>query len=106
MKMIKFNNQIYHSKENLAKHAKPDVARFHADIIDNARPCLTCHVEHRGVLAPITTGFLGNPHGEFIFRVTRATSCSDCHVAGSGKGKSKIKLLSNSLVSHIIEEIR
>ena len=93
-----------HSKEVLARRAEPNVARFHADIIDKGQPCLTCHVEHRGVLAPITIGILGNPHGEFVFRVTGATSCSDCHVLESGKGRKQMGLLLNSRVNHIIEE--
>jgi hypothetical protein len=63
-----------------------------------------CHVEHRGVLALITTGALTNPHGEFIFRATGATSCSDCHMLKSVDGEKMMILLSNSRVSHIIEE--
>jgi hypothetical protein len=93
-----------HSRANFAARSEPAVTRFHADIIQKARPCLMCHVEHRGVLALITTGALNNPHGEFIFRVTSATSCSDCHMLKSVDGEKRMILLSNSRVSHIIEE--
>lgn len=93
-----------HSGEKFTERSEPDVARFHAGIIQKAQPCLTCHVEHRGVLASITTGTLSNPHGEFIFRVTGATSCSDCHLMESGEGEKKIILRSNSRVNYIIEE--
>jgi hypothetical protein len=55
-------------------------------------------------LALITTGALTNPHGEFIFRATGATSCSDCHMLKSVDGEKMMILLSNSRVSHIIEE--
>jgi len=61
-------------------------------------------VEHQGVLASITIGALNNPHGEFIFRATGATSCSDCHMMESGEGEKRMILLSNSRVNHIIEE--
>jgi len=93
-----------HSRANFAARSEPAVTGFHADIIRKEQPCLTCHVEHRGVLAAITTGSLNNPHGEFIFRVTGATSCSDCHMMESSEGKKRVILLSNSRVNHIIEE--
>ena len=93
-----------HSSEKFAVRSEPDVTRFHVDIIQKAQTCLKCHVEHRGVLASITTGALNNPHGEFIFRATGATSCSDCHMMEPGEGKKSMILRSNSLVNHIIEE--
>ena len=93
-----------HSSQKFAARSEPDVARFHADIIQNAQPCLTCHVEHRGVLAAITIGVLNNPHGEFIFRVTGATSCSDCHMMEPIQEKKRMILRSNSRVRHVIEE--
>ncbi len=93
-----------HSSANFAARSESVVTRFHADIIKKAEPCLACHVEHQGVLASITTGAMKNPHGEFIFRVTRATSCSDCHWMRSAQGKKRMILLSNSHVSHILEE--
>jgi len=93
-----------HSSANFAARSEPDVSRFHLDLIQKAQPCLTCHVEHRGVLAAITIGALNNPHGEFIFRASGATSCSDCHVMESGEGNKKMMLRSNSQVRHIIEE--
>ncbi|MDH5428927.1 MAG: hypothetical protein OEZ57_05745 [Nitrospirota bacterium] len=93
-----------HSSQKFIARSGPDVARFHAAIIQQAQPCLTCHVEHRGVLAGITIGVLENPHGEFIFRATGATSCSDCHVMEPGEGNKRMSLRSNARVSHIIEE--
>ena len=93
-----------HSSQKFAARSEPDVARFHADIIQKAQPCLNCHVEHRGVLAAITIGVLNNPHGEFIFRATGATACSDCHMMESATGKKRMILLSNSRVRHVIEE--
>jgi hypothetical protein len=93
-----------HSSQKFAARSEPDVARFHADIIQKAQPCLNCHVEHRGVLAAITIGVLNNPHGEFIFRATGATACSDCHMLDSATGKKRMILLSNSRVRHVIEE--
>jgi len=96
--------QACHPSKNFTLRSAPDVARFHIDIIQKAQPCLTCHVEHRGVLASITTGVLNNPHGEFIFRATGATSCSDCHMMELSQGEKRMTLLSNSRVSHVIEE--
>jgi hypothetical protein len=93
-----------HSSQKFAARSEPDVARFHADIIQKAQPCLNCHVEHRGVLAAITIGVLNNHHGEFIFRATGATACSDCHMMESATGKKRMILLSNSRVRHVIEE--
>jgi hypothetical protein len=93
-----------HSSQKFAARSEPAVTGFHADIIRKEQPCLTCHVEHQGVLAAITIGELNNPHGEFIFRATGATSCSDCHMMEFGEGKKRMILLSNSLVNHIIEE--
>ncbi len=93
-----------HSLEKFVIRSESDVTRFHTEIIQMAQPCVTCHVEHRGVLAAITIGTLHNPHGEFIFRATGATSCSDCHVMDSGEEEKKMSLRSNSRVSHIIEE--
>lgn len=93
-----------HSSQKFAARSEPDVARFHADIIQKDQPCLNCHVEHRGVLAAITIGVLNNPHGEFIFRATGATACSDCHMMESATGKKRMILLSNSRVRHVIEE--
>ena len=93
-----------HSSQKFAARSEPDVARIHADIIQKAQPCLNCHVEHRGVLAAITIGVLNNPHGEFIFRATGATACSDCHMMESATGKKRMILLSNSRVRHVIEE--
>jgi hypothetical protein len=93
-----------HSRENFAARSEPDVIRFHADIVGKGQPCLDCHTEHHGALAAITTGVLDNPHGEFIFRVTGAASCSDCHILKPGEGKTRMFLLSNSRVSHVIEE--
>lgn len=87
-----------------AKHAEPDVARSHIDIIRRAQPCLPCHVEHRGVLASITTGAFNNPHGEFIIRATGATSCPDCHMVETSDVEKKMTLLFNSRVSHVIEK--
>ena len=93
-----------HSKENFAKRAEPEVARLHVDMLDKGQPCLTCHVEHRGVLASITTGALNNPHGEIIFRAAGATSCSDCHLVESGVEGKKMALFSNERVTYILEE--
>jgi hypothetical protein len=80
------------------------VSGFHADIIDTKQSCLMCHVEHRGVLSSITIGALNNPHGEFIFRATGATSCSDCHTMKPDDRGGGMTLLSNSRVRHILEE--
>ena len=93
-----------HTQKNFATRAEPAVTRFHVDIIDKVQPCLMCHVEHRGVLASITVWALNNPHGEFVFRATGATSCSDCHLGESGVEEKRMPLLSNSTVSHLIEE--
>ena len=65
---------------------------------------MDCHTEHRGVLASITLGALQNPHGEFVFRATGTSSCSDCHDMGTGKKKTNPVLLKNSTVRHLIEE--
>ena len=93
-----------HSKESFVKGDEPDIARFHSDIIDKAKPCLPCHVEHRGTFASITMGTLNNPHGEFIFRATGTTSCSDCHLLATGDDGMKMPLLSHSGVRNIIKE--
>ena len=85
--------------------SQPEIVRLHQDILIQNQSCLKCHMEHRGVLASVTMGILGNPHGEFIFRVTGANSCSDCHIMRTQQDRdTKPILLNNSHVAHLLEE--
>ncbi len=81
-----------------------DIHHLHRSAIDQQRSCMDCHTEHRGVLARITLGTLHNPHGEFVYRATGTSSCSDCHVMSSGMIDTNPVLLNNSRVRHLIEE--
>ncbi len=96
--------QSCHSLANFEKRAELEVTRFHQQILSKQESCLFCHTEHQGILAAITMGMLNNPHGEFIFRVTKATSCSDCHQTGSKENRKTVEVLDNSIVAHLIEE--
>ncbi len=93
-----------HTLQAFQLKSSPDIHRFHRTAIDQQRSCMDCHTEHRGVLASITLGALHNPHGEFVFRATGSSSCSDCHVMGTGKKDTTLILLKNSTVRHLIEE--
>lgn len=95
---------VCHTHHQFQTHAEPEVFRRHQEIIQQAQPCLGCHTEHRGELSRITTGVLRNPHGEFIFRVTGTSSCSDCHSFDSGDGRLTPALLNNPRVQHLREE--
>lgn len=85
------------------RHTSGPVAAFHAGAVQSRRRCLTCHTEHRGDSAPITTRPLHNPHGELVFRATGARSCADCHTFPDGLG-GRPTVLANALVRDLIEE--
>ena len=95
---------VCHSIQQFQVRAHPEVGREHQAFIRELKPCSTCHMEHRGVLAAVTVGWFGNPHGEFIFRVTGANSCSDCHLMKAQSGKPGPILLNNSRVKHLVHE--
>lgn len=74
-------------------------------VMDERQSCRSCHIEHRGRSAGLTFGALPaatavNPHSDFIFRVTGAASCRDCHAAG-GKG-AHYGLLDNQVVRQLV----
>ncbi len=93
-----------HTLQQFQLRSPTELHHVHQKIIDQERPCMDCHTEHRGVLASITIGALHNPHGEFVFRATSSSSCSDCHMMGTEKSSTKPMLLQNSTVRHLIEE--
>ncbi len=93
-----------HSAKVFQTRSDVATSQFHQKVIDDQQSCLACHTEHRGVLASITRGSIHNPHGEFIFRATGASSCSDCHTMKTGKNKIQSGLLQNARVRHLIEE--
>jgi len=69
-----------HSAGRFAERSMPSAAAFHQELIRLQHTCLSCHTEHRGSLAQITSNAAKNPHGEFAFAATGATSCTACHV--------------------------
>ena len=69
-----------HSEARFADRLLPSVSAFHLDLIRQQHTCLSCHTEHRGVLARITSSNLRNPHGDFVFVATATKSCIACHV--------------------------
>jgi hypothetical protein len=93
-----------HSLKQFATRSKVDVRRLHKSVIEQNQSCTACHSEHQGFLAPITVGLTENPHGEFIFRVTRARACSDCHAVESKGDITHFMLLENAQVRHLIHE--
>ncbi|GJL61626.1 MAG: hypothetical protein NPIRA04_02800 [Nitrospirales bacterium] len=95
---------VCHTLQQFQLKSQPEVHRIHQEVIVRKQSCLTCHTEHRGVLASITMGTARNPHGEFIFRATSTSSCSDCHTMDTEKEKTKPVLLNNATVRHLIEE--
>lgn len=96
---------VCHGLGQFQLRSQPEVLRFHQDVMARAQSCLDCHTEHRGVLASITIGTLDNPHGEFIFRVTGTTSCSECHVLQAVEEQPrKPVLLDNPLVRHLVDQ--
>ena len=92
-----------HSTKVFQARSEVAVTEFHQAVIQRQQSCIDCHTEHRGVLAGITMGMTLNPHGEIIFRVTGASSCSDCHRMNSGKETARPTLLQNATVRHLIE---
>ncbi len=92
-----------HSAKEFAARTNQAVRDFHLEVIRKAEPCLTCHTEHRGALAQITTGAMSNPHGEFIFRATGTRSCAACHAFTVGLA-GRPTLLDNATVRDLIEE--
>lgn len=92
-----------HSPERFRKESRREVGEFHLAAIRKGRPCLTCHTEHLGASARITTRPLRNPHGGFVFRATGARTCTDCHAFPSGPG-GPASLLTNELVRELLEE--
>lgn len=85
------------------RRASDAVAAFHVKAVQRRERCLTCHTEHRGEAATITTRPLHNPHGELVFRATGARTCVDCHAFPDGLG-SRPTVLANALVRDLIEE--
>lgn len=93
-----------HTEERFQESAEPEVVQRHQEIIGQAQTCRGCHTEHRGIQAPITIGMSWNPHGEFIFRATGTSSCSDCHHVHPENGTMTSGLLDNSRVHHLRDE--
>jgi len=69
-----------HSAAGFTQRSTPSVAVFHQELIRQQHTCLSCHTEHRGTLAQITSSAARNPHGEFVFAATGTTLCTACHV--------------------------
>lgn len=92
-----------HSEPKFADAKRADLGRFHLDLIRKNRFCLDCHIEHRGALAQITIGLMGNPHGQFVFLATGTHSCTECHAFGSAAGGPPT-LLENATVRDLLDE--
>jgi len=92
-----------HTAREFARHAAVGIIDLHRPFLDGSRDCMDCHTEHRGALAAITVGGWENPHGEFVFRATRARSCGDCH-NGAQLASSPPALLDNNLVRDLYRE--
>lgn len=92
-----------HTEQRFGATKREDVGGFHLNLIQKQRRCLDCHTEHRGVLAPITIGQEGNPHGQFVFLATGTHSCTECHAFGSPMGGPPI-LLDNEVVRDLFRE--
>lgn len=69
-----------HSEARFAERAMPAVAAYHQEMVRQQQTCLSCHTEHRGTLAQITSSALKNPHGDFVFLATGTSACTACHV--------------------------
>ncbi len=91
-----------HGLEGFQRATDP-VGDFHATAVQSQQRCVTCHTEHRGETASITTRPLHNPHGELVFRATGARSCTDCHAFPDGLG-GRARVLDNAMVQALIEE--
>ncbi|MDT7042387.1 cytochrome c3 family protein [Candidatus Nitronereus thalassa] len=93
-----------HSLQQFMASSRVEVSHFHEGVIKQNQSCVICHSDHQGLVAPITVGLMENPHGEFIFRVTGARSCSDCHAVEIRDNVTNFTLLENSLVQDLIRE--
>ena len=93
-----------HSLQRFVMNSRNEVRRLHAGVMEQQQSCMTCHSEHHGVLASITIGLTVNPHGEFIFRVTGAKTCSDCHAIGTEGRATTSTLQENALVLDLIRD--
>ena len=93
-----------HTGGKFQAKAPAAVNRFHQTVLKTKQSCLECHTEHRGALASLTTRAMHNPHGEFVFRATSASSCSDCHTMNTENNNTKPILLQNKKVKDLIEE--
>ena len=89
-----------HAEATFASQPDKPPQAFHRQAAHDRTRCLTCHTEHRGATAKITTEPL-NPHGEFIFRVTGTQSCQDCHASDKRQGP-KYGLLDNDAVRGLV----
>lgn len=69
-----------HPAARFAERTMPSGGAFHQELIRQQHTCLSCHTEHRGALAQITSNAAKNPHGDFVFAATGTTSCTACHV--------------------------
>ncbi|HRB82444.1 MAG TPA: cytochrome c3 family protein [Nitrospira sp.] len=72
-----------HSERYFEGRATPAVKTWHRDLVAQRTACTACHTEHRGALAQITERTRTSPHGEFVFRATGTSSCTDCHEFGA-----------------------
>lgn len=91
-----------HALEGFRRSAG-SIGDFHVTAVERRERCVTCHTEHNGETAPITSRPLTNPHRELIFRATDARSCRDCHAFPDGVGSTPT-VLENALVRKLTEE--
>ncbi|MEX5216099.1 MAG: cytochrome c3 family protein [Nitrospiraceae bacterium] len=91
-----------HGETQFAKTASRAVAAAHTKILRAKESCLSCHTEHRGLSGSITIGALQNPHGEFVFRVTGARTCSTCHVVSPEGGPPSMR--DNPTVRRLLDQ--
>lgn len=94
-----------HTEGYFETRATPSLAAWHRPLVVQHQACTGCHTEHRGMLAQITEQARSNPHGEFVFRATGATSCTVCHEFGE-RVATKPTLRDEPIVRRLYEEGR
>ena len=97
---------VCHTAGQFLDGSRPDVGRLHREVLSRSQTCLDCHIEHQGSLSSITInmGLTHNPHGDFIYKVTGTSTCSDCHQMNPSPTIQDPGLLNNIAVLSLKEE--
>ncbi|MGC3973427.1 MAG: cytochrome c3 family protein [Nitrospira sp.] len=94
-----------HTEGDFEARATSTVAGWHRPLVVQQQACTGCHTEHRGMQAQITEQTRHNPHGEFIFLATGASSCTACHEFGA-RVATKPTLRDEPIVRRLYEKGR